>query len=74
MTEREQCYSGAFSPTRERCPNRGVYTTRIGNLVDNFVWCHEHAPSAEWRVPIEARAEAAPMPTPPPLRPAAQHG
>lgn len=50
----ERCYSGAFHPTGERCTRRGVWTTRLGNMVDRFVWCNEHAPPKEWRVPAEA--------------------
>ena len=49
----ERCFSGAFSPTRQRCERTGVWTTRLGNLVDRFVWCDEHAPSDEWRIRVE---------------------
>ena len=51
----ERCYSGAFTASRVRCDKPGVWTTKLGNLVDRFVWCDEHAPSEEWRVPVEER-------------------
>jgi hypothetical protein len=51
------CYHNLYHPMDAPCSNvprwRGHGTN---NVTDDWTWCDEHAPSIEWRVPLESRS------------------
>lgn len=49
------CWGDRFHPQREPCSNKAVWkSVGLGNIVDGWTWCYQHAPSKDYRTPVEA--------------------